>query len=149
MPLLPTYWGDPIWKTMYIIAYTFPEDADEEYRIHLCDIYNHFSFVIPCKECCTHYKEFLHQFPVEEAVISRDTLLKWVNDLQNSINTMTKRPLVNLDMKIVEMDKFNNDVKSVKKNIPVNKRIGAVSYGIRRPVGKPPRFNKKGCANCH
>ena len=151
MSLLPTYWGEPIWKTMYIIAYTFPENASSEFKIHVCDIYEKLSFVLPCEECCIHYKAFLHEHPVEHAVKSRGDLLKWVNDLQNSINTKTKKPQTNLHTTIMEMDSFNRSKITVPitKETPINKRVGAISYGIRRPLGKPPRFNKKACSNCN
>lgn len=151
MSLSAKYWGEHVWETMYIIAYTFPAEATAEDKRHVTAIYKNLAFVLPCDECRDHYQSFMSQHPIENTADSRGDILKWVNDLQNSINTKLRKPPVNLHHKVLEMDRYNDQKTPVpvKTDPAINKRVGAVSYGIRRPPGRPPRFNKKGCFNCH
>lgn len=128
MSLTPQYWGDPIWKVMYIIAYTTPNEADENRKDMLELFYEILGELLPCPECKDHYKEFINKNPLEN--ISRDNLLSWVNKLHNEVNAKIGSKQVLLENKLAEMNNFNPTIpKEVK---PVKPEI------LRKPIHKPP-----------
>lgn len=143
MSLSPSYWGPPIWTAMYTIAYVFPTDPTTEHCENVATYYTVLADLLPCEECREHYQTFLKDNPIRESSSSRESLLIWVNGLHNMVNELVKSPIVSLAEKLNEMDKSNE-----QRTKPDSQRRTAVSFGIRRPVGKSPRFDKRGCSNC-
>jgi len=110
MSLTPQYWGKPVWDTMYIMAYTFPEEPTQSHRNFVADFYEILANILPCNDCKQHYRTFLDTHSIDTATESRMLLLKWVNDLHNAVNRQIKSPPVSLNTKINEMDNHNPDL---------------------------------------
>jgi len=135
--LSPSYWGPPFWTILYTTAYTFdPAMADS-----VETFYRVVSDIIPCPECQAHYREYLETHEIKDAVKSRELLLNWVSGLHNEVNRKTGATRVDLDEKIDEMDKYNDDIIKIPERTPTG-------FGVRRPPGTPARFDKKYCGNC-
>jgi hypothetical protein len=111
MSLPTSYWGEPIWKTLYTIAYTYPAETDDVYITNLKNLYISLSTLLPCGDCKAHYAEYLEHNPIDKAVHNRQELLGWVNALENSINNHLQRPLKLLEKRIEEMDHHNPDIE--------------------------------------
>lgn len=172
MSLSKSYWGDKIWRTMYIIAYTYPESPSSDHTHNLDIFYHLLGELLPCDDCKTHYRNFLKESPI--TLTSKDSLLSWVNDLENSINKSIGRENVPLERRLKELNDNNPSLKvnnvipisyplrglqggySVKRSanttqtqhetsIPPVRR--GVSFGMRKSNTK--KIPKGACAGCH
>ena len=145
MSLTPRYWGEPIWKTLYIIAYTCPENPTEDHCFYIDTQFINTGHLLPCDDCQEHYYKFLEEYPIERVTHDRKKLLTWVNSLENAVNRKLQRPVVSLETRIAEMDRNNPDLikkttpstATTKKRPPPFLRHGGVSYGIRSSNNKP------------
>nr|QBK87493.1 MAG: Erv1/Alr family disulfide (thiol) oxidoreductase [Marseillevirus LCMAC201] len=106
MSLSNSYWGESIWRTLYTIAYTYPEDPADEMQRYTNTLYETIGHLLPCEECKKHYFSFLEQHPVQQAT-TRSTLLSWVNSLHNSVNQKLELPTELLSVRIAAMDIHN------------------------------------------
>ncbi|KKK49837.1 hypothetical protein LCGC14_3131040 [marine sediment metagenome] len=134
MSLSTNYWGESVWRTLYTVAYTYPEVPSEEFRKDTNTLYEIMAQRLPCEDCRQHYYNFLNQNPVAQATTDRLALLRWVNSLQNSINQQLGIPAELLQNRIAEMDKHN---PTLTKQTPVktqkfSRRTGDVSYAMRK-----------------
>lgn len=112
MSLPTSYWGEPIWKTLYTIAYTFPLNPSVEKIANAKAFYENLGPLLPCEECSEHYIEYLTTNSLNNITIGRQQLLEWVNNLENNINRHMQRPLKLLEERVLDMNKHNPDLAS-------------------------------------
>ncbi len=136
MSLSTSYWGEPVWKTLYSVAYTYPDNPSAEFREYVAMLYKSIAQVLPCEECRQDYHNFLEQNPIQQATTDRLALLTWVNSLENCVNRKLNLPAILLNNRIAEMDRHNPTIpQQVVKTRPQKfSRPGSVSYGVRRTV---------------
>ena len=78
-------WGPPLWYIMHSIAYSFPENASEQYKLIYSDFYNKIiPSLILCKFCLYHYRSYIRKKKID--FNSKDNLINWLIDLHNDVN---------------------------------------------------------------
>jgi len=83
MTISPSYWGSGLWKTMYAIAFDYPEVPTELQKKAVISFFESLKVLLPCDECRKHYNEFMEKVPIK--CESSEQLKRFINDLQNDV----------------------------------------------------------------
>jgi len=117
----PKYWGSGLWKTMYSIAESLPEDPNNVSKIQIQNIKTFFKVlaeVIPCENCRTNYKSDIIriQFPKS---INNKTVGEWVVKINNSVNKKLNIPPVKYENIVKEISDYKTEMpNSLSKDTP-------------------------------
>lgn len=112
--LPPEYWGKSFWNMMYSVAYTYPSKPTQTQKNAAISFYSSLRKLIPCESCREHYTKLLSQSPIHNNILSRTTLMKWVERISNAINTDLGKPLVDHQAVYAEMDKVKIESEPVE-----------------------------------
>ena len=138
MFLSKKYWGPILWKTLYIIAYTYSVESINEINI----FYETILKLLPCEECRIHSLEWIKNNPIDTT--NKDTLLIWVNNLENSINKKLGLNLVTLDKRLSEMEEKIDTKRTLFVSNSPKKNM---TFGVRKK-GKVVNWAKAKCSSC-
>ncbi len=103
----PAVWGPIFWTTMHIVSLGYSTNPTEEEKHAAAAFYNSLAHTIPCPICRSHYKMFLKQMPVENAVGSRDDLIHWVYTIHNKVNVQLGKPELSFEKYISTMQRLS------------------------------------------
>lgn len=142
MLLSVKYWGESLWRIMYAVACDYPKEADQDDCERIKGFYISLSDVIPCEECRQHYTNYLIENSIDIAGEGRDSLLQWVNILENQIATKLGRQGRTLTDRLREIETVSSSPTTQTQPLSRNR---TVSYGMRRPRNKD--FKPK-CSKC-
>jgi len=98
MTISPEYWGTGLWKTMYSIAFNYPEkNPSWSQKRSVVAFFDSLKILLPCDNCRTNYREHLLKSPLgERELLNRHNLTTWVNSIHNSTNKSIGKPLISL-----------------------------------------------------
>ena len=95
--MMTKVWGPAGWLFLHCVTLGYPQDPDAYdlengkpqgfSKAHYKDFFYEVGYILPCKYCRDSYREFMREDPVEEHLSSRDTLIKWLWDMHNKVNT--------------------------------------------------------------
>ena len=85
----PSVWGPPGWRFMHYVSLGYPEKPSDSEKQQYKVFYESLQHVLPCHTCAQNYKENLKEMPIDDALGSRDSLVKWVIDIHNKVNVET------------------------------------------------------------
>ena len=88
----PAVWGPIVWSTMHIVSLGYSDQPTQEESDSAIRFYESLQHMIPCPICKEHYRVFLEQMPVRNAVQSRQTLIRWVFTIHNHVNEQLGKP---------------------------------------------------------
>ena len=106
MSIENSYWEEALWKTIYTVAYTFPDHPASQYQEYTDMWYQITGQLLPCEEFREYFCDYLDQYPIENSSTDRKSLLHWVNSLENYVNKQLKKPPVSLETRIAEIDRL-------------------------------------------
>ena len=87
----PNIWGPHGWKFMHYVSLGYPQQPTENDKRNYKDFYTSLQYVVPCATCQGNYKKNLSELPIDNALQSRDSLVKWVIDVHNKVNKETNK----------------------------------------------------------
>jgi hypothetical protein len=90
----PAVWGPIFWTTMHIITIGYSSFPREEEKAAAINFFESLQYVIPCPICKEHYKANLKEFPVRDAVGDKQTLIRWLFNMHNTINQQLNKPKI-------------------------------------------------------
>ena len=82
----PNVWGPHGWKFMHYVSLGYPQEPTENDKRNYKEFYSNLKNVLPCKTCAMNYERNLTELPIDNALQSRDSLVKWVIDIHNKVN---------------------------------------------------------------
>ena len=90
----PNVWGPHGWKFMHYVSLGYPQQPTENDKRNYKEFYSNLKNVLPCKTCAMNYERNLTELPIDNALQSRDSLVKWVIDIHNKVNSELGKPIV-------------------------------------------------------
>jgi hypothetical protein len=99
----PDVWGPFFWTTMHIVSLGYSPRPTEAEKGAAIKFYESLAYTIPCPVCREHYKHFLQEMPIQNAVGSRDELIDWVFTIHNRVNQTLGKPVISFDQYIQSM----------------------------------------------
>ena len=83
----PNIWGPHGWKFMHYVSLGYPSDPTEQDKQNYKNFYTSLQHILPCAKCAHNYSHNLKKYPIDNHLGSRDTLVRWVIDIHNQVNT--------------------------------------------------------------
>ena len=87
----PNIWGPHGWNFLHYVSLGYPQEPTENDKRYYKDFYTSLQNVLPCATCQGNYKKNLSELPIDNALQSRDSLVKWVIDVHNKVNKETNK----------------------------------------------------------
>ena len=82
----PKVFGPHMWFTLHTISFFYPEIPHTNDMLAYKEFYEKFARFIPCNACKQHYNQYIHDYPIDGYINSRETLSRWVVNLHNNVN---------------------------------------------------------------
>tara|TARA_B110001450_G_scaffold146406_1_gene136819 strand:- start:4681 stop:5109 length:429 start_codon:yes stop_codon:yes gene_type:complete len=82
----PNLWGPYFWQTFHFTAFGYPENPNEEDISAYKNFYIHFMKILPCDKCSISSQEIINVNDLENALKSRETLIRWSYNFHDSVN---------------------------------------------------------------
>ena len=126
--MLPALWGPHLWYILHIISFEYPEHPSEYDKRIYHDFYTSLKDVIPCKDCRKHYRDHITQYPLTPHLDTRATLIKWVIQVHNFVNSSLGKPVLSVEQvlniykNIQPISPFEKHNKEVIEEITSNKQ---------------------------
>lgn len=104
---LPKLWGRPAWIFLKYIAMGFPNNPSDKIKEQYANLFNSLQYTLPCQECRNNYSIHIEETPVENYLKNPLTLHEWVVIMENKVNLMIDRPLINHEKTYQQKFKHN------------------------------------------
>ena len=85
------FWGPSGWKILHWITYGYPELPTQQNKIDYGLFFNSVKYILPCKYCRISLTTFYKQLPVEEHLVSKETLTTWLYQIHNKVNNKLRK----------------------------------------------------------
>ena len=90
--MLPTEWGPVVWYNFHTMSYAYNNDKKDEY----VKFFKSIPYILPCFTCTEHFKKTLANSPPIKNTQSREDMIKWLNNIHNTVNRRLKKRIVGL-----------------------------------------------------
>ena len=81
----PKIWGPHGWKFLHYVSLGYPEKPTDKEKIYYKNFYYSLQNVLPCEKCAQNYKKNIIEYPIDNHLQNRDSLVKWVIDIHNKV----------------------------------------------------------------
>ena len=95
--ITPEIWGPHGWKFLHYLSFGYPSEPTTEQKNHYKTFFTSLQHVLPCSVCAKHYSQNLVEYSLDEALESRDSLIRWVIDIHNDVNEMKGKKIYSYD----------------------------------------------------
>ena len=85
----PNIWGHHGWKFLHYVSLGYPSNPTESDKQNYKTFYTSLQHILPCAKCAYNYSHNLKKYPIDNHLSSRDTLIRWVIDIHNKVNSET------------------------------------------------------------
>ena len=85
----PKFWGPHGWYFLHSVTMHYPKNPSEQEKQIYFNFFKSVENVLPCEKCAYHYSKNLEKLPLEPALESRDTLVRWLISVHNEVNKET------------------------------------------------------------
>lgn len=133
----PSVWGPIVWMTMHIVTLGYSDTPTEFEKKAAIEFFESLTYMIPCPICKEHYKVILEKNPVQKAVKSRDSLVKWVFHIHNEVNEQLGKPKITLDQFIKNLNVLSKQSKFTipQNNVPTHSLPLLTGVGLLLGIG--------------
>jgi hypothetical protein len=126
MHLPPEIWGPIFWATLHITSLAYPDTPTYSEKKAAKEFFNSLVFLLPCPVCREHFKEVIQAAPVESWLDSRQSLMEWVWQIHNAVNTRLGKPAITM----AEFLKRYNEMAERGLPIPPASPTGEISQEL-------------------
>ena len=128
-------WGSSMWFSLHTITMNYPNKPTYIQKKDYKNFFNSLQYVIPCTVCRRNYQRHLKELPLETALTNRKTLVYWLIDIHNMVNSeigkkiMSYKNVIDKYEKIYDKKIFDNEY-ILKENKETNHLLLYVSLFI-------------------
>ena len=87
-------WGNSVWYFIHYIALNQSKIITRDIGISFKQMMFSLSFLLPCEKCRNHLRTHLQEFPLDDYLITNETLFEWTFILHNIVNKSLKKPIM-------------------------------------------------------
>lgn len=117
----PKFWGPHAWIFLHSVTMNYPKNPTQQDKQKYRDFFKSMERVLPCEKCAYHYSKHIDEFPIDPALESRDTLVRWLIQIHNEVNISLNKPEYTYEQVIEEyrykMDTIDRDETMIYKVI--------------------------------
>ncbi len=115
--MLPEVWGPGGWIFLHTITMNYPNNPTEDQKFYYRQLFENLKYTLPCEKCANHYAENLKKYPLDQALKSKETLIKWLIDIHNEVNIKNNKKVYSYE----EVNRIYKDLYNTKNKIDWNK----------------------------
>lgn len=105
----PKFWGPHAWIFLHSVTMNYPKNPTQQDKQRYREFFKSMERVLPCEKCAYHYSKHIDDFPIDPALESRDTLVRWLIQIHNEVNISLNKPEYTYEQVIEEYRyKINN-----------------------------------------
>jgi hypothetical protein len=82
----PKFWGPHGWIFLHTVTMNYPKEPTNEDKTLYRNFFSSLKRVLPCEKCAHHYKQHIVDEPIDPALDSRDSLVRWLIKIHNKVN---------------------------------------------------------------
>ena len=82
----PKFWGPHAWIFLHSITMNYPINPSENDKGIYKNFFHSLQFILPCQKCAYNYKRHLDEYPIDQALDSRESLIQWLINIHNEVN---------------------------------------------------------------
>jgi len=94
--LEPSVWGPHYWFFLFTIANNYPNKANETIKKKYYDLISNFPLFIPHDKIGNEFSNMLDKYPVTPYLDGKDSFIKWVHFIHNTINHKLNKDEISL-----------------------------------------------------
>lgn len=79
-------WGPAFWHALHSAAYSYPREPSRSDKLYMKAFLISIGGVLPCRDCCNHYTDFLKTIRMDDILRSRKNLTEFIVDIHNNVN---------------------------------------------------------------
>lgn len=102
----PKFWGPHAWIFLHSITFNYPKEPTNKDKQIYVRFFKDLQNIIPCEKCAYNYKRHLDDYPIEEALETRETMVQWLINIHNEVNKELGKPIYTYDQ-VIEEYKYN------------------------------------------
>lgn len=112
-----------MWAIIHLICLQAPETIDANVRNAYYTFFTMMPYVLPCDKCRQHWVEHVREYPLEQALDTRNDLFRWSVNMHNLVNKSLGKPEVSYE---VALEHWTNISRG---DIPTSQCIDTGSAG--------------------
>jgi len=124
----PKFWGPHAWIFLHSVTMNYPKNPTPQDKQRYREFFKSMERVLPCEKCAYHYSKHIEEYPIDPALESRDTLVRWFIQIHNEVNLSLEKHEYTYEQVIEEyrykMDTIDRDETLVYKVII----MGLIAY---------------------
>lgn len=91
----PEIWGPGAWTFLHTVTFNYPKNPSDIQKRNYKDFFENLQNILPCSKCANHYGHNLNKFSLDDALESKDKLIKWLIDIHNEVNRKNNKKIYN------------------------------------------------------
>lgn len=99
----PAVWGPIFWTMLHITTLGYPEFPTDAEKQGAVAFFESLQYTLPCPICKQHYADNLKRFPVQQAIGSKQQLIRWLFVVHNEVNKQLQKSQVSWDTFVQNM----------------------------------------------
>lgn len=110
-------WGPKAWFFLHTITFNYPDNPSNNDKKNYKNFFESLQFTLPCKVCKEHYINHIKDYPIDNYLDTKETLVNWLIIIHNEVNKILNKPI--LDYKQV-IEQYNNIYDNNTYNSNIN-----------------------------
>jgi len=98
----PLFWGPHAWIFLHSITMNYPTNPNDNDKQRYHKFFTDLQYILPCEKCAYNYSRHIKDFPIDQALKSRETMIQWLINIHNEVNKELNKPLYTYDQVIDE-----------------------------------------------
>jgi len=98
----PKFWGPHAWIFLHSITLNYPKEPTNKDKEIYTKFFKDLQFFIPCDKCSYNYNRHLDDYPIKDALETRETMVQWLINIHNKVNKDLGKPTYTYDQVINE-----------------------------------------------
>lgn len=92
--MITSVWGPPLWFTIHMISFNYPEKPTEKQKEYYRDWFLNLKNVLPCKYCRDNFIKNVKETGFSEKHLkNRQSFSRFIYDFHNTVNKSTGKPV--------------------------------------------------------
>jgi len=112
----PNVWGKHGWIFLHSITMAYPDKPTEYDKNNYKHFFHLLMFVLPCEVCREHFKQYISEIPIDNALTCKKKLVEWLINIHNKTNESLGKPVLNYN-DVIDIYKNLYNEKNIEKNI--------------------------------
>ncbi len=123
-------WGPNLWFSLHTMTFTYPLKPKPEDKKNVKTFFESLQYMIPCSVCKKNYKRHLKEYPIDNSLDSRKSLVYWLIDLHNMVNGETGKKILSHETVIRKYEKVYGKKLILEGDVDMDESDESLSHNL-------------------